>query len=248
MKEEDDDDPNDMLPFKRAATVEQKKLMDAVEQQTTADINTAAFQAKIGRKHNRAAESSRSRPVDRTCTVSSRCSGWLVVSTTVQSDVCCEGQCAVRFTVCLLSSWCAVTGSSARHTARSAQASIDCIVDVLRPSTRELRDDSSSSGAAHVSRMMLRRVSSRLSRRHCSSSKLQELRVAIAKAIPLYGRLNSEGGGEEKEQMLHAPTLAKVAKAAALQAAVQRAGAGKNDSGDRRQGAQRRGKQLAAGK
>ena len=44
---EEEDDPNDVLPFTRASTKEQKKLMERVEEDATDAIRSADFQAKV---------------------------------------------------------------------------------------------------------------------------------------------------------------------------------------------------------
>ena len=46
-REEEEDDPNDALPHVRAATKEQAKLLDAVEEEATQTINSPSFQAKL---------------------------------------------------------------------------------------------------------------------------------------------------------------------------------------------------------
>ena len=232
LKEEDDDDPNDMLPFKRAATLEQKKIMDAVEQQTTADINTVAFQTKIGRKHNKAAEAAAAAQSAAPALSASNSSFPPLSSPTSASRSAVPFASQSAFTQAGALSPVALPALQPAQPKHRSTASLTFEAEYKRADGRQQRSRARRPSDTEDSKQQTEPPSLQL-------SKLQELRVAVAKAIPLYGRAEGEGAEEEKEQILHAPTLVKVAKAAALQAAARRINAGKDESIDRRQVVQR---------
>ena len=243
VKEEDDEDENDMLPFKRAATVEQKKMMDVVEQQTTADINAAAFQTKIGRKHNKAAEAAVAQSAAPALSPSLTASGLSFPPLSSPSS-------ATRSIVPFVS----------QSVFAQAGALSPVTLPALQPTQPKHRSTASLTFEAEYKRSGRQqparpRVPSDADDSNQPSeppslqlSKLQELRVAVARAIPLYGPPADESAEEQKEQILHAPTLVKVARAAALQAALKRGDAGKAGLGERRLSGQRSGMQLSASK
>ena len=236
VKEEEDDDPNDMLPFKRAANMEQKKMMDAVEQQTTADINTVAFQTKIGRKHNKAAEAATAQSTAPALSPSSASAFPPLSSPSSKAGVPFASQSAFAQAGAL--SAVALPSIQPAQPKHRSTASLTFEAEYKRNEGRQQRARARQSSDADDSKQQQNEPPS------LQLSKLQELRVAVAKAIPLYGRPSGEEDGEEeKEQILHAPTLVKIAKAAALLAATQRVGVGKNGVSDKRHSVQRSGMQ-----
>ena len=227
---EEEDDANDMLPFKRAATLEQSKQMDAVEQQTTADINAPAFQTRIGRKHSKGAD------VAAAVSPPAGASFPPLSSPVAASKAAVPFNSQSAFSPAGALSSVALPALSAEPPKHRSTASL----------TFEAEFKRSNEGKAQQHWGRPRRASGEESGRQLAGppslqlSKLQELRVAVAKAIPLYGRAQAERGEEEsKEQLEHAPSLVKVIRAAAAQAAAKRAGAVKKESGNRRQSVQR---------
>ena len=240
---EEDDDPNDMLPFKRAATVEQKKLMDAVEQQTTADINTVSFQTKIGRKHNKAAEAAAAAQSTAPGLSPSGSSFPPLSSPTAASKGAVPFASQSAFAQAGALSPVALPSIQADKPKHRSTASLTFEAEYKRNDGRQQqRTRPRRSSDEEESKQQTEPPSLQL-------SKLQELRVAVAKAIPLYGPREDDGGEEEEkeQQSLHAPTLLRVAKAAALQAAAKRADFGKAGVSTRHS-APRSGKQPSAGR
>ena len=194
---EEDDDPNDLLPFERAATTEQKQLMDRVEERITQTISSPAFQAKIRPGQHRdgreAARGAKALPPSLPAAAASR-----VLPVHVSAASGLPG----------LTRLSAVPSSA--------------LLPLASPSGQQHRSVASQQLEADYSRgLTQRRSRDRAQPPPLQLSHAQQMKAAIARAVPLQKKQQaSEEESEESTAAAAALADSRKTKAAAVRAAA----------------------------